>query len=522
MYRVIIVDDEPLVRKRIVYGFDWKSLGFEIVGQAQNGHEAIELLQKEKPDLAIVDIMMPIMNGLELSEYVNAANLNIRLILLSAHSEFSYAQKAISYGVKAYVLKPIDEAVFLSSITQIRQELDQQTLENQRQQNLHKQNAKVDELIRSKQLSDYFAGNCNDGRLSDYGLNIVGKSVIYALRQKERFNDIPHLHDLQSSMESFSYLIKNSLSLPVCFYDLYNDLIIVICQGMHEENKGCFADQFLSHMHNYGFDGMLCGYSSMVNKLDVSAYKTAFEALNLTRYCNQNPIDYSKFSKTIQRYAIDAVCMKNLIVAINQNDCKKVCNIINSIFLDISCHCPPYHDLVRACQTIHHEITASMDISNTVNTMGEYSDLESLLKSVWTAEMLSEVFSGYVSEIFQLRCNQVFSSRTCISIAEQAKQMIEKNYYDNSLNIACIAGNIGISMPYMSSAFKKATGMSAVQYLSFIRLEHSRQLLQNTSKSIKTIAEESGFNDEYYYSSSFKKYYGFSPSHFRHPSIEKK
>ena len=108
MIKVMIADDEPFIRQGLKILINWEQYGFEICGEAANGKEALELMEREEYDLVITDIKMPGMNGLELIEHTwEKVSRHTRFIILSGFYEFEYARKAIKYGVVDYVLKPV-------------------------------------------------------------------------------------------------------------------------------------------------------------------------------------------------------------------------------------------------------------------------------------------------------------------------------------------------------------------------------------------------------------------------------
>ncbi|MDF2884704.1 MAG: hypothetical protein K0R54_5274, partial [Clostridiaceae bacterium] len=109
MYKVFIVDDEEFVIKSLIGSISWESLGFEVAGKATNGRVALEQIDSMQVDVVFSDVRMPGINGLELIKEIQRNNPNIIFIIVSGYPEFSYAQKALSYGALGYCLKPFDE-----------------------------------------------------------------------------------------------------------------------------------------------------------------------------------------------------------------------------------------------------------------------------------------------------------------------------------------------------------------------------------------------------------------------------
>ena len=107
MLRVVIADDEPKVNLLLQKIVNWEALGFEIVGTAQDGIHALELIRKEKPDLVMTDIRMPGCDGMELIRQAKEVKPDILFIVVSGYRQFEYARTALKYGVEDYLLKPV-------------------------------------------------------------------------------------------------------------------------------------------------------------------------------------------------------------------------------------------------------------------------------------------------------------------------------------------------------------------------------------------------------------------------------
>lgn len=117
MYRVLIVEDEELIRKGLTFTFDWLKHDCVVIDDASNGKEGLEIIKKSDPDIVITDIKMPLMNGLEMIE--NCSNKSFETIIISGFADFEYAKKAIHFGVNEFILKPIDHLILEETLVKL-------------------------------------------------------------------------------------------------------------------------------------------------------------------------------------------------------------------------------------------------------------------------------------------------------------------------------------------------------------------------------------------------------------------
>ena len=141
-YKVFFVEDEIITREGIRDNVDWQASGFEFCGEAADGEMALPLLRTAQPDVLITDIKMPFMDGLQLSKIVRERMPWVKIIILSGHDEFEYAQKAINLGVTDYLLKPVTVQKLQNVLQKLSVQLDQ---ERKEQDNLKKLQEQVEE-----------------------------------------------------------------------------------------------------------------------------------------------------------------------------------------------------------------------------------------------------------------------------------------------------------------------------------------------------------------------------------------
>jgi two-component system response regulator YesN len=150
MYKVLVVDDEKLVRKGIVLGIDWAELDCMVIAEAENGNEGIEFVEKYNPDLIITDIKMPKMDGIQMLRNIRALSNNIHVIFLTAYSDFEYAQNAIRLSAVDYLLKPFEDGELEEVVTKVCK-----IIESERKQKEKEDDVYINLVLKSGDKSKY-------------------------------------------------------------------------------------------------------------------------------------------------------------------------------------------------------------------------------------------------------------------------------------------------------------------------------------------------------------------------------
>lgn len=124
MYTVYLADDEQLIREGLAETIPWDSLGMNLIGTAEDGRQALKEIRELKPDVVLTDIRMPYLDGLDLIGKIREDHPSCRVVIITGHGEFTYAQSAIQLGVSDFVLKPIDVTSLCRTLGKLTQELD--------------------------------------------------------------------------------------------------------------------------------------------------------------------------------------------------------------------------------------------------------------------------------------------------------------------------------------------------------------------------------------------------------------
>jgi len=120
---LLIVDDEPIITQGLRYTIPWDTYGIKVIGEAEDGEEALEILRKQQVDIVLTDVRMPVMDGIELARTINEQMPRTRVIIISGYDEFEYAREAIRFGVKDYLLKPVDIDELLERVNSLKREI---------------------------------------------------------------------------------------------------------------------------------------------------------------------------------------------------------------------------------------------------------------------------------------------------------------------------------------------------------------------------------------------------------------
>ncbi len=166
MHTVFIVDDEQIIREGLC-GYDWASVGFDVVGHASNGQAALELIRESRPDVVLTDIRMPYLDGLELGKQVKQDLPDAKVVLLSGYSDFEYAKKAIGIGVAEYLVKPINIAELRETFSKLNDSLNEEKNLTQKEATLPSEQDNLSISIAKQYIEQHFAQKLSLKEIAD-------------------------------------------------------------------------------------------------------------------------------------------------------------------------------------------------------------------------------------------------------------------------------------------------------------------------------------------------------------------
>lgn len=366
MHKVVIVDDDRIIRKGLSSIIPWEEHGFELVGAAADGEEGLEIVREKHPQIVISDIQMPFMDGLEMTRAIKEFNSKIKIILLTGYEDFKYAHEAIKLKAFDYLLKPVETSELIEKLKLASQEWDEDY--KREMQFTESKSAAQEKFLKNLRLSQKIEVN------HWFDKNLV-KFISLGIPEKV----IEHLEGTRKSLAA-----KTTVSLP--------EIALQAIKGIH-----------------------------------LIFHEAATFAQNW---------DSAKFFDS-----------ENRIMKLQS---------VDEIFTEVQ----------------HIAVDLAVFVS-------------------------------------KLNNNQKHS------LVDKAIEFIRHNYHDTSLNLQRAAEVVHVSSAYLSNLFKVEKGINFGDVLLETRMKKAMELFRQTDLKSYEVAEKTGYSNPQYFSSSFKKYTGYSPAEFK-------
>ncbi|MEG2371386.1 MAG: response regulator transcription factor [Hydrogenoanaerobacterium sp.] len=535
MYSLMLVDDEHDVRKAILETIPWNELGFEVVGEAENGRDALDMAEKINPDVIITDIKMPFMDGIEMVKALREDNPITKIVFLTGFNDFEYAQSAIQYNVMEYLLKPISADNLIKTLNSVREKLDDERGELRSIERM-KQSYQTDhEIMRMGFLHALIAGGMTEEYIASagakLGLHIYGEcSLVFVTRpgKSSLEENVLGVDDTDLLMASISKLIIQIADRHVLHETFWHtDHIITILSDteakIDQRSEALMREIQQNLEHFYGVASTI-GVSEKfkgAGKVRL-AYESAISALEYRLLFDKNMIihigDIEPEGNV--RFLFDESSETALKNIIKTGTKEQASQFINDVFEKMRRSKASLSDyqiyiielfsvVVRAAKSTIPDF--DLNVGSSLNFMTEIFSHENLDDVKEWFERLCERIMEYISAQRQDNA-EVLSG--------QGLDYMRANFADSQLSLKAVSEHLHISPSYFSSIFKKTIGDSFTNVLTKIRMERAQELLLSTGKKIFEISEETGYTDQHYFSYCFKKYFQISPNEMRHNAAE--
>lgn len=512
---IMIADDEAAIRNGLLEITSSKHFDTRVVASADNGKDALKLLLQHRPDIAIIDINMPGMDGLAVIKNAVKNHCETCFFILSGYNDFSYAQKAIHYGVKSYFLKPINVLEFREQFRKQCQEI------------LAKEN---------------MPGGFSSQKLS----SLMASSRVYFLNQLIQ-NSFQTSYDIESKLSMLNLSIKDTRNFVVIFR--FQEPEAADAPSLSEINGKYIAGPFADfEMESWVYDeNQVLAIFNLESDFDEDFRRTLKYCMELIRtetsyipiagignevHClsqcfqshlkAQEALSYHIYKTEAQifdshliphnkpTFTKESIDIKPVVHFIMHNDFPGIADYCAGFFHSLlSTRMPPPNFVVGMCMylvvNVQSQLSASLsDVQPDFMTSVE--EINSLKSIELMQEWLVATFSRYCGIM------QEYSDEDH-AIIKASKEYIRNNLHRN-IKARDVASHVNLSETYFPIFFKNKTGINFRDYILQVRMEYAKTLLKTKKESIGEIAYLTGYQDYRSFSRAFKNETGMSPSDY--------
>ncbi|MBN2899247.1 MAG: response regulator [Clostridia bacterium] len=530
MYSVMIVDDEPIIRKGISNFIPWDSIDCKVDFEATNGLEALEVIEANQPDIIISDIKMPGMDGLGLSKYIHENLPHIKVILLTGYSDFEYAQSAIRYNVVDFVLKPSSNEKIIQAIETAKKMIAEERLQSQKLESMEEQLSQNLKLLQEKFLYDYIKGLHQDKQvIQDKIENLdICLQHYHVLSFQFSTHDYNEIIDIKENKQNILKEIKDFVSIIFKDFNHYNISVNChcICSIIDVEQDGIEdsttfllnkSRKLLDFFSNFMGIDIALGISDLHQNIEeiAAAYKEADASLSLRFYEENTIFTYSDYAPTVSKpdKASEHHDIDMIIDAIKSNNQEQALATMYEFIEALKSSRQPIEH-IKNLGILIASLCFKLLSTHYINMSETMEDSSKTYTDILGSDSISDLTHILETVILSAIDKLSYLSSQDNYIIKKIMRHLESNY-DHQIKLNDLAELAHVNSSYLSRLIKQETGSTLTEILTKIRIDKAKELLELGHMKTYEIAIKVGIEDPAYFSQVFKKYTGLSPSEFK-------
>lgn len=521
MFRVLIVDDEPIAIDSVEYIIKNNFKQLEVGGRARSGREAIEKAYNIRPDIVLIDIKMPGINGLEAIRKIKDTNPDVHFIIISAYDYFDYASEAMALGVVDYLLKPVKEAKLIEALQKAIESIE------------HKRR-RISQELEMKEKLEIIVPALENGFIhsicmfEDNTEELINFSHLFELENKSGYVMAIEFGDKDSEG------VKNKISASVRTHNYYGDyrgilkstcdcivgpimfnrLIVYVLNDSEQDSFAIktasieLAEDF-SHKVKSIFGDVSIGIGRCYDVLNAKkSYREAMLALQALSKSSDFILhiddiieEYEENIELDEKIAFD-ICAKAA-----GGDVNSTLITFDKVFSQIVESTGDIDKIKDKC------IILAVDFSKHFSSITK--DFRVVLGKIMASNNLDEIRGTLRKYIEKIAEKVSISHQEKVnSIIDKANEYLYKNY-SRDISLDEIARVVNLSPYYFSRFYKEQSGINFIDRLIAIRIEKAKEYFENTDYSIKEVAGLVGYPDPNYFSKLFKKMTGYTATEYK-------
>lgn len=503
--RIVIVEDEAHIRTGMIRLLHQINPKYEVVGKAENGQSGFELICRERPDLIIVDIRMPDMDGLTMIRKLKEEKAGCRIVVLSAYSEFEYAREAIELGIVSYLLKPLKIAELKKALEQVEEQI---LKERHKEYGFSLDNIFLGCINGQLEPDEFF----NTQTYEKYGFTVEQPAELFLIWLGDGY-------EAQSAeaKKLLEHVAEHTVKFSANIREVrgWHMLLMILYRQHAGESQRAFFEKSVVPMLGSNLEKpVICVWRSLHRLLDASR---ALREMQKEMEWNLWFPDRALIHRAeIQRQQIVPVkypleLEDRAKQALREKDWKNV----------ISCYEKLYAYLVREphlpSQIKENLIRFNWSLISTQKEKKEESELkiQNIFQKIASAYSWIQIDAA-MKEFMEILdySEPEMEEKSASDMVQRAKFLIRK-YYNQGITLEETARKLFVSEEYLSAQFKKETGSTFTETVRRYRIEKVKELLVDTSLKMNQIAELAGYSDPKYMSKVFKEEVGMLPTEYR-------
>ncbi|MFD0673178.1 response regulator [Cohnella sp. GCM10027633] len=541
MYKLLIVDDEPTVRMGLGAYFDWTSFGIEVMGEADDGDVALEMIERSPPDLILTDVRMPNMDGITLSRHVSERFPRAKIVFVSGHDDAEYLKSALKVSAVDYIFKPVNLQELGEVIKRVVAELDAERTEQQRSAEARVKLLESMPLLREKFLLSLIEGSVRKmsvpERLEFLGLDLPEDASYWTIVVSvDNMADIIASrteHDLQLLWYSIQNVCQELVDRHMAGYaveHLSGEFVGILRPREEDEATAdaaealyALAGDIRDNLERWLKIGVTIGIGERADGLSglAQSYRQAREAADYKWYLGKNRIitmdsleQADAETGGMNRYEQDD--NEQLMSALKAADADKLREALDALFEDLLRN---RRDGLKYGRNVCLQIVLSAG-QLLMELNAQSSEADSAESRIWEALFEQETL-GDMRQLIESHllgaCERIREKRAgkMAGVVERVRAIIDAKYADGDLTVAEIGKEVFLTPTYVSLLFKQETGQTVGEYLTQVRMDRAKEMLRDPQYKLYDICYAIGYTDPSYFTKLFKKITGVTPSVYR-------
>ncbi|WP_223588791.1 response regulator [Neobacillus bataviensis] len=512
MHKVIVVEDDRIIRRGICQSIPWEEHGFVIAGEAGDGEIALELIEKEQPQVVVSDINMPFMSGLEMAKHIKEKSPDTRIIFLTGYEDFKYAQEAIKLKAYDYLLKPVDSEYLLKKAKEAAADWEKETVVEKRmieslpllQQQFFQRLTKEDESRIDVEKE-----------LFELGVQMDGPFFAVILVKHTSMWDMD-IHLLQKKLNS---TVFNEMNSRVMKADTDELAVLLSLENENDARKGQLAQELFHILSHQTEETITITFGrTYPNMFEVGkSFLEARLAMDMRHIMGTGRV--FSLDETVSTCEQKEDYVKELEWKL-ENQIKlglpdKADDVLSELGKAIvERKTVPLSDLkvlaLKFSTMLFFEIEKwKKEDTNSFNASDIYKDIMELRTLTEMTEILHGLIEQWWNAMFKKK------EKNYLSHVDQAIEYMKNHFHDSSLTLQKVAEIIHVSTPYLSNLFKLEKGFNFGDYLLELRMKKAMELLGGGNIKTYEVCEKVGYSNPQYFGICFKKYTSFTPAEFK-------